>query len=93
MTTPADYTTRTREEIWSIYVQYQALAKRIADLTDEVTAKGGATGIYGTGGVNWPEQGDGFTLADLTSAFTNIVSLVGAPSTAQKQTIIRTRRD
>lgn len=93
MTTPADFTTRTREEIFNIYTAYQSLAKRISDMTDEVTALGGVAGIYGAGGVNWPDQGDGFTLANLTAAYGNIVKLVGAPTTAEKQSIIRTRRD
>lgn len=93
MTTPADFTTRTRAELFSIYSQYQALAKRIADMNDEVTARGGVNGIYGAGGVNWPAQGDGFTLADITAAFTALVALVGAPTTAQKQAIIKARQD
>lgn len=93
MTTPADFTTRTRAEIFSIFVAYQQLAKRIADLTDEVTARGGVVGIYGAGGVNWPDQGDGFVLADMVAAFTAIVSLVGTPSATQKQNVIKARKD
>ena len=92
MTTAADFTTRTRDEMFSIYVAYQVLARRVVDLTDEVTALGGATGIYGAGGVDFPEQGDGFDYGDMVNAFTNLTSLIGEPSTAQKQTIIRTRR-
>ena len=93
MTTPADFTTRARTEMFSVYTAYQALQRRVQDLSDEVTALGGATGIYGANGVNWPEQGDGFAYADMTAAFTNLSSLVGAPTLAQKQTIIRCRRE
>ena len=93
MATAADFTTRARGEMFSIYQQYQAISRRVADLTDEVTALGGATGIYGAGGEMWPEQGDGFDLADMTAAFTNLTALVGVPSAAQKQTIIRCRRE
>lgn len=92
MATSADFTTRARDEMFSIYTAYQALQRRVADLTDEVTALGGAAGIYGADGSKWPAQSDGFDLAAMTAAFTNLTSLVGVPSTAQKQTIIRCRR-
>ena len=44
MATPADFTTRARDEMYSIYTSYQALRRRVDDLTDEVTAAGGASG-------------------------------------------------
>ena len=93
MSTPADFTTRARTEMFSIYTAYQALQRRVQDLQDEVTALGGAVGIYGANQEKWPEQGDGFKYTDIVNAFTNVSSLVASPSTAQKQTIIRTRRD
>lgn len=93
MATAADFTTRVRGEMFATFQAYQALQRRVADLSDEVTALGGAAGIYGAGGVNFPVQGDGFSFADMTSAFTNLTALVGAPSTAQKQTLIRCRRE
>lgn len=93
MTTPADFTTRSRSEMYSVYTAYQALQHRVQDLQDEVTARGGAAGIYGENQEDWPAQGDGFAYADMTAAFTNLSALVGVPSTAQKQTIIRCRRE
>ncbi len=93
MTTPADFTTRARNEMFSAFQAYQALQRRVQDLQDEVTALGGAAGIYGAGGVNFPEQGDGFDYDDMAAAFTNLTALVGVPTTAQKQTIIRCRRE
>lgn len=92
LSTTADFTTRTRDEMFSIYVAYQGLQRRIQDMVDEVAANGGATGIYGTGGVNWPAQGDAFSYADMVAAFTAITSLVGVPSVAQKNAIIKARR-
>ena len=50
MATPSDFTTRARDEMYTIYTAYQALKKRIDDLTDETTANGGAVGLYGTNG-------------------------------------------
>lgn len=93
MATAADFTTRARTEMFAIYVAYQQLQRRVQDLQDEVTALGGAAGIYGAGGVNFPEQGDGFDYDDMAAAFTNLTALVGVPTTAQKQTIIRCRRE
>ena len=93
MATAADFTTRARNEMFSAFQAYQALQRRVQDLQDEVTALGGAAGIYGQNGVYWPEQGDGFDLADMTAAFTNLTALVGVPTVAQKQTIIRCRRE
>lgn len=93
MATPADFTTRARGEMFAAFQAYQAPQRRVADLQDEVTALGGAAGIYGADGSLWPVQGDGFDLADMTAAFTNLTALVGVPSTAQKQTIIRCRRE
>ncbi|NLX22662.1 MAG: hypothetical protein GXY55_13490 [Phycisphaerae bacterium] len=92
MATPADFTVRARDEMYSIYTAYQSLRRRVDDLTDEVTAAGGAVGLYGADGTGFPEQGDGFDFGDMAAAFTNLTSLVGVPSTAQKQTIIRCRR-
>jgi len=92
MATAQDFTVRARDEMFDIYEDYQALQRRIQDLNDEVTAWGGATGLYGAGGVNFPEQADGFDFADMVAAFTAIVALVGVPSTAQKQAVIKARR-
>ena len=92
MATAADFTSRARDEMYSIYTAYQGLKKRVDDLSDEVTANGGAVGLYGTNGVNFPAQGDPFTYADMVAAFTALTSLVGAPTTAQKQSIIKARR-
>lgn len=92
MATAADFTTRTRDEMYAIYTAYQALKKRIDDLTDEVTANGGAAGLYGVAGVNFPTQGDGFVYADMVAAFTAITAMVGAPTAAQKNAIIKARR-
>ena len=92
MSTPEDFTTRARDEMYNIYSQYQALLKRITDLTDEVTANGGAVGIYGAGGANFPAQSDRFDFADMAAAFTAIVALVGEPTTTQKNAIIVCRR-
>lgn len=93
MATPADFTTRTRDEIFAVFNQYQALQRRIQDMTDEVSALGGATGLYGAGGVNFPTQNDGFTYADMTAAFTALTTLAGSPTTNQKNAIIKCRRD
>lgn len=92
MATAADFTTRARDEMYSIYTAYQALARRIGDLTDEVNANGGAVGLYGTNGVSFPDQGDGFTYSDMVAAFTASTSLIGAPTAAQKNAIIKARR-
>ena len=92
MATPADFTTRARDEMYAIYSAYQALKKRIDDLSDEVAANGGAGGIYGAGGVDFPAQADGFTFTDMAAAFTAIVSLVGEPTAQQKSAIIVCRR-
>jgi hypothetical protein len=92
MATAADFTTRARDEMYAIYSAYQALQRRVLDLSDEVTALGGAAGIYGADGTGWPAQSDDFDLTDMTAAFTNLSTLVGAPTLAQKQTIIRCRR-
>ena len=92
MATAADFTTRARDEMYSIYTAYQALKKRVDDLTDEVNANGGADGLYGTNGVNFPAQGDGFTFDDIVAAFLASTSLIGAPTAAQKSAIIKARR-
>lgn len=92
MATAADFTTRARDEMYSIYTAYQALHKRIADLSDEVDANGGAVGLYGPDMSAFPLQGDGFDVADMVAAFTAIMTLVGAPTTDQKMAIIKCRR-
>lgn len=92
MATSADFTARARDEMYSIYTAYQSLAKRIADLTDEVNANGGAAGLYGAGGASFPAQGDGFDYDDMVAAFTAITGLIGAPAAAQKNAIIKARR-
>lgn len=78
--------------MFSILTTFQGLQKRVQDLTDEVAANGGAAGLYGAGGVNFPLQGDNFGYADMTAAFLAITSLVGAPTTAQKDAIWKARR-
>lgn len=78
--------------MYSIYTAYQSLGKRIADLTDEVNANGGAVGLYGVDGISFPDQGDGFTFADMVAAFTASTTLIGAPTEAQKNAIIKARR-
>lgn len=93
MTTPADFTTRTRNEMFSIYQRYLSLKQLVTDMNDEVTALGGATGIYGASGVNFPVQGDGFAYADMVAAFTALNALVATPTTAQKNAIIKARRE
>lgn len=93
MATAADFTTRARGEMFSIYQQYQAISRRVADLTDEVAANGGAAGLYGTNGVNFPAQGDGFSYADMVAAFTALAALVPTPTQAQKNAIIQCRRE
>lgn len=92
MATSADFTTRARDEMYSIYVAYQALKKRVDDLTDEVNANGGAGGLYGAGGVNFPAQGDGFGFDNMVAAFLASTSLIGAPTLEQKSAIIKARR-
>lgn len=77
--------------MYAIFQQYQALQRRVTDLTDEVTALGGMAGIYG-GGSGFPAQNDGFLYTDMTAAGTAILALVGAPTTAQKNAIIKCRR-
>ncbi len=92
MATVQDFTVRTRDEMFDIYTSYQALQRRIQDMTDEVAALGGAAGIYGAAGANFPEQADGFTYAAMTAAFTAITTLIGVPTLAQKQAVIKARR-
>ncbi len=93
MTTPADFTTRTRNEIYSIYQSYLNLKTRVTDMNDEVIALGGATGIYGAAGANFPVQGDEFAYVDMTAAFTALNALVATPTTLQKNAIIKARRE
>lgn len=78
--------------MYNIYAAYLTLYRRIQDLSDEVAALGGAAGIYGADGSKWPPQGDTFTAADMSNAFANLTKLIGEPTLAQKQTIIRCRR-
>ena len=92
MATPQDFTTRARDEVYSMFIQYQALQRRIQDLTDEVDALGGAAGLYGATGASWPAQADGVTLAQMGAAFAAITALIGTPTTAQRQAAIRARR-
>lgn len=92
MATVADFTTRARDEMYSIYTAYQSLGKRIDDLTDEVNANGGAEGLYGASGVDFPNQGDGFGYADMVAAFLALTAMVGTPTAAQKSAIIKARR-
>lgn len=91
MATPQDFTARARDEMYSIFIQYQALQRRIQDLIDEVNALGGAAGLY-KGGSVWPEQAAGFTLQQMSEAFSAITKLIGAPTDEQKRAVIRARR-
>ena len=93
MATAADFTTRTRDEMFAIYQAYQAIGKRVQDISDEISALGGPTGIYGAGGANFPAQGDGFVYADMVAAYTALTSFVATPSTAQKNAVIKARRE
>lgn len=92
MATAADFTTRARDEMYNIYVTYQALKKRIDDLTDEVNANGGAVGLYGPDMSLFPLQPDGFDVADMAAAFVAITTLIGEPTTDQKNAVIKARR-
>ena len=92
MTTVADFTTRTRSEMFAIYQAHLGLERRVADLVNEVTALGGATGIYGANGVDFPAQSDGFDFAALAAAFSSLPTLVGVPTDAQKAAVIKARR-
>ncbi|MDD5220802.1 MAG: hypothetical protein PHV11_09565 [Candidatus Bipolaricaulis sp.] len=92
MATAADFTTRARDEMYSTYVAYQSLAKRIDDLTDEVNANGGAVGLYGVDMSLFPLQADGFDVSDMAAAFVAITTLVGEPTVDQKNAIIKARR-
>ena len=92
MATSADFTTRARDEMYDIYSAYQALKKRIDDLTDEVVANGGAAGLYGSGGADFPVQTDGFEYGDMVAAFQAITALIGEPTAAQKNAVIICRR-
>ena len=92
MATPADFTTRARDEMYNIYVAYQALKQRIDDLSDEVDANGGGDGLYGAGGVDFPEQTDSFDYDDMVAAFLAISDLIGEPTAAQKNAVIVCRR-
>jgi hypothetical protein len=88
----ADFTTRARDEMFTILTAYQALKKRVDDLTDEVTANGGAAGLYGAAGVNFPAQSDGFDYDDMVAAFQSITAMIGAPTAAQKNALWKSRR-
>ena len=92
MATAADFTTRTRDEMFSVYVEYVKLKARIDAIGDEVDANGGAQGLYGVGGADFPEQADGFTYADMVAAFQAITILVGDPTQTQQNAIIKARR-
>jgi len=92
MATAADFTIRARDEMYTIYSEYQRLKKRIDDLTDDVNANGGAEGLYGVGGVDFPAQPDGMTFMEMVEAFLEISELIGAPTAEQKNAIIKARR-
>lgn len=92
MATAADFTTRARDEMYSVYTAYQALKKRIDDLSDEVDANGGAVGLYGPDMSAFPLQGDGFDVADIAAAFEAVTALIGAPTPEQKMAIVKCRR-
>lgn len=78
--------------MYTIYSAYQALKKRIDDLTDEVNANGGAEGLYGVGGATFPAQADGLTYTEMVNAFLAVSELIGAPTPEQKNAIIKARR-
>jgi len=89
MTTSADFTTRARTEMFSIYQAQLTLARRVQDLTDEVSALGGPAMIFVNG---FPEQGDGFTVEDLANAYEALGALIATPTQAQKNALIKARR-
>ena len=89
MATSADFTTRARDEMFSIYRAYQSLRQRVDDMDDEISAMGGPALIYIAG---FPEQGDGFDAADMVAAYQALASLIGDPTQAQKDALIRARR-
>ena len=92
MATVADFTARARDEMYSILLAYIAQQQRIQAIADEVEANGGAVGLYGAGGVDFPSQGDGFTFADMAAAFVNLTALIGVPSHEQMLTLWKCRR-
>lgn len=92
MATKAEFTTRARDEIYAIYSAFQDLNERIGDLVDEVQANGGAAGLYGTSGEDFPPQEDGLTYTQLAAGFAALTALIGEPTTEQKYAIIVCRR-
>jgi len=78
--------------MFSILLAYIAQQQRIQAIADEVEANGGAVGLYGAGGADFPEQGDGFTFADMAKAFTNLTTLIGVPSHLQTLSLWKCRR-
>ena len=92
MTTSAQIATRFREDLTRISNNNKANARLIEDMNAEVTALGSIDGIFGNPPV-FPEQGDGFELADLVAAFAAINSFAGTPTTEQEQAVLRCRRD
>ena len=92
MTTKAQYVTRIRDNLTAIGANHRAQVRLIADMNAEVTALGGVAGIFGDPPV-FPEQGDGFELADLVAAFGAITAFSGTPTEAQEQAVLKCRRD
>ena len=92
MTTKAQYVTRIRDNITNIANNDKANARLIADMNAEVAALGGVSGIFGSPPV-FPEQGDGFELADLIAAFGAVTAFSGTPTEAQEEAVLRCRRD
>jgi len=92
MTTSAQIVTRFREDITRIFNNNKANARLIEDMNIEVAALGDVDGIFGNPPV-FPEQGDGFELADLVAAFVAINSFSGTPTTEQEEAVLRCRRD
>ena len=92
MTTKAQYVTRIRDNLTTIGANHRAQVRLIEDMNAEVSALGGVDGIFGSPAV-FPEQGDGFELADLVAAFTAITAFSGTPTTGQEEAVLRCRRD
>ena len=92
MTTSAQIVARFRDDITRIANNNKSNARLIEDMNAEVDALGSVAGIFGSPPV-FPEQGDGFELADLIAAFGAITAFSGTPTEAQEEAVLRCRRD
>ena len=92
MTTSAQIVARFRDDITRIANNNKSNARLIEDMNAEVDALGSIAGIFGSPAV-FPEQGDGFELANLVAAFGAITAFSGTPTEAQEQAVLKCRRD